>query len=185
MLYCTTHRKLGEDDTMSSVLNDHMKLPHVRSVGHRTTWTLPVSRSEPIVINARFIGIGSSARTRHHNHLDDAEFAQPKHHCNACRWFETRIFRLVASAEEDGELAGSNYLLHHSGVSIVPGEVVHYRYEAVRSPHEVIEAFTIRKTGPSGDAQPPFLTRPAARALAQAAGFDTDLERAYTQRATA
>jgi hypothetical protein len=169
----------------TSVLNGHNKLPRRNNVGQRSIWTLPISQSEPIVISARFIGTGSSERHRHQNHLDDAEFAQPKQHCNACRWFETRIFRLVELAHEEGGLAGANYLLHHSGVSIVPGEVVHYRYEAVRSAHEVIEAFTVRKNSPAGVAQPPFLTRPAARALAQAAGFDAELEHAYTQRATA
>jgi hypothetical protein len=170
---------------MSSVIINHSKLPRPSNVGHRSIWTLPVSRSEPIVVSARFIGVGSSQRDRHQNHVSGAKFALPKHHCNACRWFETRIFRLVELAAEEGELVGSNYLLHHSGVSIVPDEVVHYRYEAVRSAHEVIEAFTVRKSSPAGAPQPPFLTRPAARALAQAAGFDTDLERAYTQRATA
>lgn len=170
---------------MTSARIEHKNLPTVRNVGQEATWTLPISQDNPLNVRARFIGIGTSARFSHQNHIGDAEHAAPKHHCNACRWFETRIFRLLASAEEDGDLAGSNYLLHHSGVSIVPGEVVHYRHDAVRSAHEVIEAFTVRKNGPSGVAQPPFLTRPAARALAQASGFDDDLERAYTQRATA
>lgn len=170
---------------MTSVLSDHNRLPQPRNVGQRSLWTLPIGSSEPLRISARFIGIGSSARYRHQNHFEGAEFARPKQHCNACRWFETRIFRLVAHADEEGDLAGANYLLHHSGVSIVPDEVIHYRHETVRSAHEVIEAFTIRKSSPAGVPQPPFLTRPAARALAQAAGFDAELEHAYTQRATA
>lgn len=171
---------------MISVRNfDHKRLPTLKHVGNRTTWTLPISREDPMIINARFIGLGTSTRHQHNNHPNDVEFAPPKHHCNACRWFETRIFRIVSSAEEDGELAGANYLLHHSGVSIVPGEVVHYRKEVLRSAHEVVEAYAIRRLDSSGNPQAPFLTRPAARALAQAAGFDTELEIAYMNRVTA
>lgn len=171
---------------MSARMN-HDELPTVRNVGQKATWALPVGSTETINVRARFIGIGTSARFAHKNHVGDpvSTWALPKQHCNACRWFETRIFRLLASGEEDGELSGSNYLLHHSGVSIVPGEVVHYRYEAVRSAHEVIEAFTVRRNNSVGQPQQPFLTRPAARALAQASGFDSELENAYTQRATA
>lgn len=166
---------------------NHDSLPGIPNVGRETIWTLPVSRAEPVRVRARFIGMGTSARFVHQNHVGDVAttWALPKQHCNACRWFETRIFRLLASEEDESELSGSNYLLHHSGVSIVPGEVVHYRYDAVRSAYEVIEAFTVRKHGRDGKLQDPFLTRPASRALAQAAGFDRDLEHAYVNRATA
>lgn len=172
---------------MQSVSSLHKRLPRTSHVGNRSTYALPVGKdaTETINIAARFIGLGSSVRDRHQNHRDGAPHAEPKMHCNACRWFETRIFRLVTEHDEDSELAGANYVLHHSGVSIVPNEVVYYRYEVLRSGFEVIEALTIRKNDSRGNPQPPFLTRPAARALSQAAGYDTELREAYVNRATA
>jgi hypothetical protein len=98
--------------------------------------------------------------------------------CGACRWFETRVFRLVD--HDTAVLQGRRYVLHHVGRSIVPGEVNLPRYELVGGGHEVVEAYIVRKEGAV-----PFITKPGAKVLAQAAQFDGEIEDAYVNRATA
>lgn len=98
--------------------------------------------------------------------------------CAGCRWFETRVFRL--DDYDSSRLGGSRYVLHYVGRTIVPGEVDLPRHELVISGHEVVEAYTVRKHN-----ERPFITKPGARVLAQAANHDPDIEDAYINRATA
>lgn len=159
-------------------------LPYGEEAGTLATWTLHTGKTSSIVITGTFIGLGSSEQPDHRGHPAD-EYAPQKQHCNACRWFETRIFRIETQTDDAARPTRVSYLLHHVGVSEVPSEVDFFRHDIVHSAHEVIEVFTVRKNTPDGRAQAPFLTRPAARALSQAAGYDAELEAAYIDRAIA
>lgn len=120
----------------------------------------------------------STTRRPVHTCDPEVEITPRSVRCSACRWFETRIFRLV---DHDAQvLQGMRYALHYVGRSIVPGEVDLPRYELVSGGHGVVEAYIVRKEG-----QAPFITKPGARVLAQAAQSDPDIEDAYINRATA
>jgi hypothetical protein len=132
-------------------------------------WQLPAGRDdddvEDVVIEGRFIGLGSSEHRTHKDHA--GEFAERGGRCGACRWFETRIFRL-----DDG----TGYLIYNVGVSVVPGETHFVTVERARTPQEVVERYTQRRNGEV------YLTSPSARALAQAAGYDDGMHDAYVNR---
>jgi hypothetical protein len=176
---------VGDASDVSDVVNDAVEpevvtptppaydLPDGPESGVERTWRLAtVSEDDPLVragvleVDARFLGVGSSRRQRHILH--PGRYATRSERCGVCRWFETRIFRV-------GE---NEYVLHHTGRSIVPGERSFMRHERAFSGPEVIERYTVRP----GDADP-FLARPAARALAQAAAHDDVLRDAYENRA--
>lgn len=139
-----------------------------------------LSRLDPscsLVFHGALIGMITTRRATHicefpHGH------AATSLRCAGCRWFETRVFRL--DDVDSLQLANGRYVLHYVGRSIVPGEVDLPRHELVRSGHEVVEAYTVRKRN-----EPPFITKPGARVLAQAAKYDPDVEDAYVNRATA
>lgn len=150
-----------------------LELPNGDRSGEDATWRLPTSSVEDrqvrdgvLVLDARFLGMGSSRRLHHINHA--GVYATTEERCGVCRWFETRIFRIQRN----------EYVLHHAGRTIVPGESNYVRHDRAFSPTEVIELYTIRNRD-----RDPFLTRPAARALAQAVGHDDDLRDAYENRA--
>jgi hypothetical protein len=144
---------------------------------------------------ARFIGFGSSWTDNHWGHRE--EWVPAGSRCNACRWFELRIFRefgdftlpagtspsrlreaYVEAAETDKL---GDYVVYKAGMSIVPGEVPYVRYDVISSPHEVVEALTTRKVTDNGPVA--FITKPSALALASGARFDEELEDAYVNRA--
>lgn len=160
-------------------------LPPASDVGVEKTWYLPTGRAGagPIhQVDATFIGVGTSQQRAHRGH-GTRRFAETYERCGACRWFETRIFRSVTPSPDDPTRQRQVvYVLHSTGASIVPHEVDLHRVELVYSVHEVIEAFTVRRVT-DGQPREPFMTRPAARALAQAAGHDRELELAYLDRA--
>lgn len=162
-----------------------LPLPATRDVGIERTWYLPTGRdgAGPVhQVDATFIGVGTSQQHAHRNH-GNRQFAETYERCGACRWFETRIFRSVTPSPDDPTRQRQViYVLHSTGASIVPGEVDLHRVELVYSAHEVIEAFTVRRVA-NGQPSEPFMTRPAARALAQAAGHDDELKDAYLDRA--
>lgn len=118
--------------------------------------------------------------TRRPTHICDfpAGHAAKSLRCAGCRWFETRVFRL--DDHDSRALNDARYVLHYVGRSIVPGEVDLPRHELVGGGHEVVEAYTVRKPN-----ERPFITKPGARVLAQAAAYDADIEDAYINRATA
>lgn len=130
-----------------------------------------------ITFRGTLLGMSTTKRTTHICDYPRA-YASRTVRCGLCRWFETRVFRLVDECVES--LQGMRYALHYVGRTIVPGEVNLPRYELVRSGHEVVEAYTVRKEG-----QAPFITKPGAKVLAQAAYADGEIEDAYVNRATA
>jgi hypothetical protein len=69
------------------------------------------------------------------------------------------------------------YAIHHTGVSVVPGETMRFRHERVRTAYEVVESMTTRRDRAA------FLTVAAARVLAQCAAYDVPLRDAYENRA--
>lgn len=151
------------------------ELPNEEDVGSHAVWELP-SGDEVLRVHGRFLGVSTSF-TPHHHHHEGREFARQDEKCRACRWFEPRIFR-----ESDGR---RRYLIHRTGRSTVPGEVTFTSHEWALTGHEVIEALTTRRRSGRGDTDAAYLTYPAARVLAQAAGQDEDLDQAYVDRAVA
>lgn len=162
-------------------------LPEPSDVDHEDSYTLPLSTPPGTYSFAgRFIGYGTSHRDHHLAH--PGEWAErPKtrtgvhdvNRCNACRWFEVRIFTYTYSDEPD---ALNGYLLYFVGVSAVPGENQRCRYETYRTSWEVIEALTIRRQLPDGHSSV-YLPAPSASALAMAAAYDKDIQDAYIDRA--
>jgi hypothetical protein len=185
----------------------HELLPDASLAGQVRRWFLPVNpdarggrrdaASRPADTDveyyqpyARFLGLGTSHTETHRDH--PGRFVERGTRCNACRWFEVRIFREVllpdgvASIEELSAADASRvqlgeYVIHSSGMSIVDGEVTFFRYETTRSPYMVIELMTTRQTTDRGPEA--FLAKPAAHALAEAAEFDVALRDAYVNRA--
>lgn len=162
-------------------MTTRLELPTARDAGTRDSWELPVGREGQLrtLDDATFLGFGSTERSRHVNHVG-SDYAQPKTKCPACRWYESRLFKVHDEARQ-------HYLVHHVGASRVPGEVDWCRYEEAFSAHQVVELFTVRPDPDDRDQQGrqrlPFLTRPGAAVLAVAAGFDDELSFAYVNRA--
>lgn len=151
-------------------------LPGGEDSGVEDVWRLPTSVADDpdvtdgvLTLEARLLGVGSSRQEQHDPHPGDVVAHDAR--CGRCRWFETRIFRV----------AHNEYVLHHAGRTVVPGERQLVRHERAYSPYEVIEAYTIRREAEGHS----FVTRPARRALAQAVAFDTALRQAYKNRVVA
>lgn len=166
-------------------MSTHLTLPTGDDVGVRQRWELPLGRDavgEPHTLeDATFLGFGTTRTSRHTNHEDsDYASANGKVRCSACRWYETRLFRVHGANPQ-------RYLVHHTGASRVPGEVYFYRYEEAFSAHQVVELFTIRPhpddVDSHGRQRTPFITRPGAIVLAMAAGHDDAIDDAYVNRA--
>lgn len=128
--------------------------------------------------NGRIIGAGTS-EAQHHNHAEDwlapSSPAAPdtagalprRRKCSACRWLETTLYRT----------AEGKYVVHTIGRSIVPGEIDYIRVTFTPSAYEMVEILTVK----SG--REPYIPDPSARALAQAASDDDDVQDAYVNRA--
>lgn len=201
-----------------------LQLPGYRRVGEVRRWYLPIPNRVPVAVtdgstgesyagrdrderdgdgdvdveyfmfSGKFIGFASSWTDNHWGHRE--EFVPRGSRCNACRWFEIRIFRELAvnSAElstdvDYVELYERNlrsqdlgdYVVYKAGMSIVPPEIPYCRYDVISSPFEVVEALTTRKHTDRGPTA--FITKPSALALASAARFDDELQDAYVNRA--
>lgn len=163
-------------------MDPRLALPGVGDVGRTDSWDIP-TESGIVTVQAVFLGTSSSYRSGHRgrrsvtnpsgqNH-PASDFATGAVRCSSCRWFEPRLFR------ETGP--DRRFLVHRTGVSIVPGEVDRFRLEYLLSAHEVIEHFVTRHSGQ--DSPAPFLSVPAAKILGQAAGFDVDIRDAWENRA--
>ena len=177
----------GGDTTLLRRVLQGEHLPRADEVGHRAQdWTLPIVASDcdldsilpgydtTLWFRGLFIGMGSTQQYRHRpTHTPPETWSNPIQDlkCNACRWFELRIFY-----DENAEC----YILHFGGRSIVPGESQRFRYERAYTAYEVIDILTSRREDNSQ-----YLTLPTSRALAQAAGFDDDMHEAYTARRAA
>lgn len=118
--------------------------------------------------NLQLLGYATSQRDQHRNHNDDEFMPANNGRCSACRWFEIRIFRVI-----DPITVGGQYIVHTYGRTIVPDEIELCRLYVTSSPHEIIEFLTVHKNG--------FVFVPVAsiHALAQAAHWDPEIERAY------
>src|SRR3990170_6008451 len=170
-----------------------MQLPNYHDVGEARKWFLPLppaagdpGETEYYVTVARFIGFSSSHTDNHWGHRE--EYVPSGSRCNACRWFELRIFRELDVDPDDFttesdpvEYELGDYVVYKAGMSVVPGEVPLCRYDTISSPHEVIEALTTRQVRDDGPRV--FITKPSALALASAAQHDAELESAYVNRA--
>lgn len=181
----------------------NLALPGADDAGTTRRWYLPTNNDDESrdtetkyhIVYARFLGVGSSHTDRHTNHelnRDGVEerFVRKGVRCNACRWFEARIFRElvlppgvdeVAQVSDPGDVTLGDYVIHFAGMSVVDGEVPFCRTEMTPSAHAVIELMTTRRTTPSGPQV--FLAKPAAHALAAAVEFDGKLRSAYENRA--
>lgn len=107
----------------------------------------------------------------YHNH--DTDYVLPgkdangrKNKCSACRWHEVAIY---LTSEDD-------FVLHTIGKTIVPGEIDYARLARTSSAFELLELVIVR-------ANPPYLPRTSAQALAQAADKDDRIREAYINRA--
>lgn len=174
-------------------------LPGASDAGTVRRWYLPLNNEtagrgadvEYYQTYARYLGGGSSHTERHQDHRGQVWIPKGTR-CNACRWFEARIFRELelpdgvdrienlTDADRDRVRLG-DYVIHYAGMSIVEGEVPFCRYETTPSPHVVIESMTTRRNTENGPVV--FLAKPSAHALAAAAAFDVQLHDAYINRA--
>lgn len=177
----------------------NLALPAADVAGDVRRWYLPVtpdgSRSSDYsyyVTYARFLGVGTSFTATHAPHA--GRFVDRGVRCNACRWFEARIFRelvLPTDVAELGDLVAAGltvddvdlgpYVLHFVGMSVVDDEVPFCRVETTASPFTVVESMTTRRTTERGPEA--FIAKPAAHALAEAAAYDPQLADAYVNRA--
>lgn len=152
---------------------------------------------QQIAIRGALIGFGSSEREEHgHSTNGSWPYVQAGQRCSACRWFEIRIF--VVENEITGECncgadldftngqhepncglepPRARYLVLTYGRTIVQGESNKRRASWTDSPYEVIELLT-QRNGNSA-----FLPSTSARALAQAAHYDSGIHEAYINRA--
>lgn len=171
------------------MLTVHVTLPTGSDAGTRGEWVLPLRRRNDAagertleLADATFLGFSSTQMSRHTGHGPGEYAAQGGVRCSACRWYEMRLFRV----HDDANPRAQHYVMHHLGGSRVPGEVSLCRYEDAWSGHEVVELVTVRpspdETDAHGRARAPFLTRPGARLLAQAASHDDAIDDAYVNR---
>jgi hypothetical protein len=181
------------DDIMSGTT-----LPLVDTVGDSDSrWTIPIVDSDyedthdeanmtlTLTINGQFLGMGTTYRPRHNQHVNEYANTVDGEKCNACRWFELRLFY------DDND---RRYVLHFAGRSVVPTEEQRFKTEFAYSAMEIIDILssqprgrnvrnedgTVSKQTVSPDVA--SLTYPAIRALAQACGFDDDIKEAYISR---
>jgi hypothetical protein len=142
------------------------ELPGQDAVGQpERLWTLPTA-GDTLAFRGRLLGIGSSHRPHPHqcDFARTGRYADRSDRCSACRWHEIRLFRVE---DESPEWYSIRYVLHHTGRSIVPGEVDLHRHSAIINAADIIETFTVRQPG-----RPPFLSKPGLRVLAQAVALD-------------
>ena len=184
--------------------SSNLALPSADDAGATRRWYLPTNNDDEgrnaetkyHIVYARFLGVGSSHTDRHTNHASDPDgvvveqFVRKGVRCNACRWFEARIFRVIVLPEgvedvsqvtDPADVRLGDYVTHYAGMSIVDNEVPFCRSDTTPSAHAVIESMTTRRTTESGPQV--FLAKPAAHALAAAVEFDAKLRDAYVNRA--
>lgn len=127
------------------------------------TFLVDVGPDETVQVRGTRIGFASS-KMQTHNHTGDRRSPNSGPRCSACRWFEVHLFRTT----ED------EYVVHTAGHSNLPDEVPLYKLARTRSPYEVVEILTIRRSGAT------VIPGPSARVLAQAAQFDRGILDAYS-----
>ena len=140
--------------------------------GAHGDWTFVDLSGRYTKLTGTFLGAGTSYKPDHMYHKGQP-YADKKQRCSRCRWIEVRLF---------SETATDRYLLVTRGASAVPGETERVTCTLVHGPFQAVEAATTRREEPGGE---PFLIRPAAMALAQAAQHDKAVKEAYVNRAVA
>jgi hypothetical protein len=173
-------------------------LPAIDDAGEVRRWFLPIqgtasledrNDADFIATYARFLGMGSSYTREHTRHT--TRYVRRGERCNACRWFEVRVFRELImppgiesldQLTDPSDVDLGEYVLHYAGMSIVDDEVPFFRHETTASPYTVIESMTTRRNTPDRGSEV-FLAKPAARALAEASANDRQLADAYVNRA--
>lgn len=185
----------------------NLALPEPDEAGQVRRWYLPLreagARDDEYryhVTYARFLGMGTSHTASHTASVPHPDgFVARGVRCNACRWFEARLFRellLPPGVDDVAELAEltsvvgesssprarlGGYVLHSVGMSVVPDEVPFCRVEETTSSFSVVELMTTRRVTEQGPQA--FIAKPAAYALAEASARDSDLADAYVNRA--
>ena len=148
-------------------------MPEVRQ------WEL-IQKGSPIILTAERIGNASSRRSDH-NHPSDRPYAPRadeddksanRKTCSACYWTEVKIFRT------HGEGHRSRFVVYTAGCTSIPGGQTFSRITYTDAHHEVLEILIERRNG-----QPPVMNATTARAMAQAASKDPDIEHAWINRA--
>lgn len=147
-----------------------------------------IHRDATTALRAQLLGSTSSQKTKHNHEPDnppvkDTYTAAPSTNtrpCAACFWTEIKIFRIPEDAEIPAYIRNrGKYAIYQAGSSSIPGKDIYTKLIFTDSYHEVIEILVTRHHN-----QPPTLTATAARALAQAAAYDEDLDHAWTNRKT-
>jgi hypothetical protein len=140
-------------------------------------WEL-TQKGGPYLLTAERIGHASSRRSDHNHPTDQpyephsrADSANRKP-CHACYWTEVKIFRT------HGEGNRAKYVVYTAGGTSVPGATTFSRLTWTDAHHEVLEVLIDRSSG-----RPPTMTATTARAMAQAASKDPDIEHAWINRA--
>lgn len=131
-----------------------------------------MTRDGPVTIHAVLLGQGTS-HSALHSHVEAT--APPGVKCRACRWSETKIFRLVENAPGSiGPTLLGAYVIYTCGGSSVPGEITKTRLVRTDEPGGVIEALVVQRFE-RGELLDTFITRPAADALDDATNQDERL----------
>lgn len=157
-----------------------------------------IHRDTTTTLRAQLLGSTSSQKTRHNHDPDNPPVKDTTPHtppstntkpCAACFWTEIKIFRIPEDTADSPAHAHpavnpyqrqrGKYVIYQTGSSSIPGKDIYTKLIFTDSYHEVIEVLVTRHSH-----QPPTLTATAARALAQAAAYDEDLDHAWTNRKT-
>ncbi len=152
-------------------------------------------RDQPHPLRAQLLGATSSQKTKHNHEpgnppVKDTTATHPAtpatsstntKPCAACFWTEIKIFRIPEDDPQHNphHRQRGKYVVYQVGSSSIPGKDTYTRLIFTDSFHEVIELLVTRHSH-----QPPTLTATAARALAQAAAYDDDLDHAWINRKT-
>jgi len=151
-------------------------------VGEKGDWEIPGSE-DTLSFSGTFLAFSSSRKMIHDSRAHPGGTEKnpipimghdgKPIRCSACRWSEFRLFK----EDEKGIGARWPYIIHFTGMSIVPGEHTRFRIVDILTAREVIENLTTRRGGSA------YLSVPAARLLAQAAEIDNGpLKEAYDAR---
>ena len=141
------------------------RLPGPDDAGVHGTWEVTDRNGTTTVIDADFLGFGSSFRPAH-NHVYPP-YSQRGNHCSTCRWYETWIFQ-EGTKDEDGR-----YVVISQGRSAVPGEVTFVTFGYADDIGKLLEVLTLQ---PDGSHK---VIPPVARALEMASDFSDTIHRFY------
>lgn len=143
------------------------QLPGPDDAGFHGTWEVTDRNGTTTVIDADFLGFGSSYRPSH-NHVYPP-YSKRGNHCSTCRWFETWIFQ-EGDRNEDGR-----YVVISQGRSAVPGEVTFVTFGYADTVEELLKVLTLQ---PDGSHK---VIPPVARALEMASEYSDMINEWYSK----